>query len=58
MASNKPTGDNVRKGAVRKRRQSENPTTELETKRNKTSGEFMDTKSTRRNSKVPVKKNN
>jgi hypothetical protein len=46
MASNKPTGDNARKGAVRKRSQVENPKTGLETKRDKTSGEFMDVKST------------
>ena len=46
MASNKPTGDNARKGAVRKRTQVENSKTGLQTKRDKTSGEFMDVKST------------
>ena len=46
MASNKPTGDNARKGAVRKRRQSENPKTGLMTKRDKGTGEYMDTKTT------------
>jgi len=44
MASNKPTGDNARKGAVRKRSQVENSRTGLTTKRNKENGEFMDTK--------------
>ena len=46
MASNKPTGDNSRKGAVRKRSQSENPKTGLLSKRNKESGEYMDVKTT------------
>lgn len=44
MASNKPAGDNSRKGAVHKRTDSENPKTGLMTKRNKQSGEFMDVK--------------
>lgn len=44
MASNKPTGDNSRKGAVRKRSQSENPKTGLITKRSKENGEYMDVK--------------
>jgi hypothetical protein len=44
MASNKPSGDNARKGAVRKRSQSENPKTGMMTKRNKVSGEYMDVK--------------
>jgi hypothetical protein len=46
MASNKPTGDNARKGAVRKRSQSENSKTGLMTKRNKETGEYMDVKTT------------
>ena len=46
MASNKPTGDNSRKGAVKKRSQLDNPLTGTMTKRNKESGEFMDVKST------------
>ena len=46
MASNKPTGDNSRKGAVKKRSQLENPITGTMTKRNKESGEFMDVKTT------------
>jgi hypothetical protein len=45
MASNKPAGDNSRKGAVRKRTQGENPKTGLMTKRNKHTGEYMDVKS-------------
>lgn len=44
MASNKPTGDNSRKGAVRNKSQSENPKTGLMTKRSKESGEYMDVK--------------
>lgn len=44
MASNKPTGDNSRKGAVRKRSQAENPKTGLMTKRSKENGEYMDVK--------------
>jgi hypothetical protein len=46
MASNKPVGDNSRKGAVKKRTQLENPITGTMTKRNKESGEFMDVKAT------------
>jgi hypothetical protein len=46
MASNKPNGDNSRKGAVRKRSQVENSRTGLNTKRDKNTGEFMDVKST------------
>ena len=46
MASNKPVGDNSRKGAVKKRSQLENPLTGAMTKRDKKSGEFMDVKST------------
>ncbi|MET4296771.1 hypothetical protein ABIB06_003711 [Bradyrhizobium sp. LB8.2] len=41
MAVNKPTGDNARKGAVKKRTQLKNKLTKSATKRNKTSGEFM-----------------
>jgi hypothetical protein len=44
MASNKPTGDNARKGAVRKRSQVENTKTSLMIKRNKENGQFMDEK--------------
>ena len=46
MASNKPVGDNSRKGAVKKRSQSENPRTGLMTKRDKETGEFTDVKTT------------
>ena len=46
MASNKPVGDNSRKGAVKKRSQLENPITGTMTKRNKESGKFMDVKTT------------
>ena len=41
MAVNKPTGDNARKGAVKKRTQLKNPLTKTSTKRDKTTGEFM-----------------
>jgi hypothetical protein len=41
MAVNKPTGDNARKGAVKKRTQLKNPLTETSTKRNKKGGQFM-----------------
>jgi hypothetical protein len=52
MATNKPTGDNARKGAVRKRTQLRTKTMgeSTWTKRDKTSGEFMDQK------KAPAKK--
>jgi hypothetical protein len=35
------TGDNARKGAVKKRTQLKNPLTETSTKRNKKGGQFM-----------------
>jgi hypothetical protein len=43
MATNKPTGDNARKGAVRKRSQTKTTMggATTWTKRDKTSGEFM-----------------
>jgi hypothetical protein len=46
MATNKPTGDNARKGAVRKRTQLRTKTMgeSTWTKRDKTTGEFMDQK--------------
>ncbi len=46
MASNKPTGDGSRKGAVKKRSQLENPLTGTMTKRDKISGNFMAVKTT------------
>jgi hypothetical protein len=52
MATNKPTGDNARKGAVRKRTQLRTKTMGegTWTKRDKTTGKFMDQK------KAPAKK--
>jgi hypothetical protein len=52
MAVNKPTGDNARRGAVKKRTQLQTKTMGKKTwtKRDKTSGEFMDQK------KAPAKK--
>jgi hypothetical protein len=52
MATNKPTGDNARKGAVRKRTQLRTKTMgeSTWTKRDKTTGKFMDQK------KVPANK--
>lgn len=44
MAKNKPIGDNARKGAVKNRSQVLNPKTGLYTKRDSTSGKFMDVK--------------
>jgi hypothetical protein len=44
MATNKPTGDNARKGAVRKRTQLKNKLAGGWTKRSKKSGKFMDVK--------------
>ena len=44
MAKNKPTGDNSRKGFLKKRSQSYNPMTALFTKRNTVTGKFMGVK--------------
>lgn len=44
MATNKPTGDNARKGAVKQRSQVLNPKTNLYVKRNAETGRFMDVK--------------
>lgn len=41
MAVNRPTGDNARKGAVKKRTQLKNSLTRTSTKRSKTDGQFM-----------------
>lgn len=46
MAKNPPTGDNTRKGAVRKRSQILNPKTNLYVKRDTETGRFMDVKTT------------
>jgi hypothetical protein len=44
VAVNKPTGDNARKGAVRKRTQLKNKLAGSWTKRSKKSGKFIDVK--------------
>ncbi len=44
MASNKPLGDESRKGAVKKRSQLKNPIAGTMTKRDKTTGQFIDVK--------------
>ena len=44
MATNKPTGDNHRKGAVRDRSQTLNPKTGNWTKRDSDTGKFIDVK--------------
>lgn len=44
MATNKPHGDNARKGAVRDRSQTYNPKTEQWVKRDSETGKFMDAK--------------
>jgi hypothetical protein len=46
VAVNKPTGDNARKGAVRKRTQIKNKLAGGWTKRSKKSGKFIDVKKT------------
>lgn len=55
MATNKPTGDSARKGAVKKRSQTKTTMggATTWTKRDKTSGEFMDIKKAK---KTTVKK--
>ncbi|MEN2436281.1 hypothetical protein AAH994_12775 [Weeksellaceae bacterium A-14] len=44
MATNKPTGDGHRNGAVKGRSQTFNPRTELWVKRDSETGRFMDVK--------------
>ena len=44
MATNPPTGDGRRKGAVRQRSQVKNPKTGIYTKRDSKTGRFMDGK--------------
>jgi len=46
MATNKPTGDNRRQGAVRNRSQVQNPVNGNWTKRDTDTGRFMDQKTT------------
>lgn len=45
MATNPPTGDGHRKGAVRKRSQTYNPQNDRWTKRDVDTGQFIDQKS-------------
>lgn len=45
MATNPPSGDGHRKGAVRNRSQTYNPKTKHWVKRNKDTGRFLDVKS-------------
>lgn len=45
MATNTPTGDGHRKGAVRKRSQTHNPKTDRWVKRDTETGRFIDQKS-------------
>ena len=45
MATNPPTGDNARKGAVRDRSQTHNPQNDRWVKRDRDTGKFMDVKS-------------
>ena len=44
MATNKPYGDNARKGAVKNRTQVQNPKTGLWVKRDSVTGRFLDVK--------------
>ena len=44
MATNPPTGDNHRNGAVRERTQIKNPVTDLWVKRDSETGRFLDVK--------------
>lgn len=46
MATNRPSGDGHRNGAVKGRSQVQNPKTGLYTKRNTQNGQFMDVKTT------------
>ena len=46
MATNPPSGDGHRNGAVKGRSQVQNPKTGLDTKRNTENGRFMDVKTT------------
>lgn len=48
MATNPPTGDGHRKGAVRDRSQVHNPRTDHWVKRDSDSGQFIDQKSDRK----------
>ena len=56
MAVNKPTGDNARKGAVKKRTQLKNPLTKTSTKRNKTGGHSWPSRKAPRSLRVSVRR--
>jgi hypothetical protein len=58
MATNKPVGDNARKGAVKQRSQVLNPKTNLYVKRDTETGKFMDVKTTGGKFKGVTKENN
>ena len=58
MAVNKPTGDNARKGAVKKRTQLKNPLTKTSTKRNKRAANSWPSKRAPRSSRACDGKNN
>lgn len=46
MAKNAPYGDNRRKGAIKERKQYQNPKTGLYVKKDMTTGKFIDNKTT------------
>ena len=56
MATNKPVGDNARKGAVKGRSQVQNPKTGLWVKRDAETGKFMDVKTSSPNPFKGVRK--
>jgi hypothetical protein len=58
MATNKPVGDNARKGAVKQRSQVLNTKTNLYVKRDRETGRFMDVKTTGGKFKGVTKENN
>ena len=55
MATNKPYGDNARKGAVRSRSQTHNPRTNRWVKRNTETGRFMNQKIVLALSRIKIK---
>lgn len=57
MATNSPSGDGHRNGAVRGRSQTFNPKTQQYVKRDTQTGRFIDVKKTEPHSKVSEKKN-
>lgn len=56
MATNKPTGNNARKGAVKGRSQFKSPLTGHWIKRNSENGQFMDVKTSSTNPFKGVRK--